>query len=293
MRDFLFASDLHGKPERLQALESAIAQTRPAAVLLGGDLLPHFASADAVGYVQDALVPAFERLAGVLGADYPDVALILGNDDAALAEEALRAAEGLWQYAHKRRVVVAGWPVFGYNCVPPTPFRLKDFERYDVSRYVDPGCVPPEEGLLTREVPLQELRFGTIQADLEELVGEERLENAILLTHVPPYRTSLDRAALDGQRVEHVPLDLHIGSIAVRRLVEARCPRVGLHGHVHEAARLTGTWRERLHETWLFTGAHDGPELALVRFDPEDPAGAERFLIGGGVWRVDAAVPAG
>ena len=40
-----------------------------------------------------------------------------------------------------------GWPVFGYNCVPPTPFRLKDFDRSDVSPYVDPGCVPPEEGL--------------------------------------------------------------------------------------------------------------------------------------------------
>lgn len=250
---------------------------------------------DAAGYVREVLAASFERLAGLLGPEYPEVALILGNDDTRAAEEELLRgqARGLWQYAHKRRVVVAGWPIFGYNSVPPTPFRLKDFERYDVSRYVDPGCVPPEEGLLTREVPLHDLRFGTIQADLEELVGEERLEHAILLTHAPPYRTSLDRAALDGQKVEHVPLDLHIGSIAVRRLVEARCPRVGLHGHVHEAARLTGTWRERLHETWLFTGAHDGPELALVRFDPENPSKAERFLIGGGVWRVDAVAPAG
>jgi len=30
--------------------------------------------------------------------------------------------------------------------VPPTPFLLKDWEKYDVSAYVDPGCVSPEEG---------------------------------------------------------------------------------------------------------------------------------------------------
>ena len=32
-------------------------------------------------------------------------------------------------------------------------------------------------------------------------------------------------------------------------------------------------------ETHLFSAAHDGPELALVRFDLENPENAERALL--------------
>ena len=58
-----------------------------------------------------------------------------------------------------------------------------------------------------------------------------------------------------------------------------RSPLVTLHGHVHESARLTGTWRCRIGRTHAFTAAHDGPELALVRFDPGDLEAATRELV--------------
>ena len=89
----------------------------------------------------------------------------------------------------------------------------------------------------------------------------------------------LDRAALDGVAVEHAPLDLHIGSIAIRRFIEARQPRLTLHGHVHESARLTGAWQQRIGRTLCLSAAHDGPELALVRFDLDDPDQATRELL--------------
>jgi hypothetical protein len=38
-------------------------------------------------------------------------------------------------------------------------------------------------------------------------------------------------------------------------------------------------WRERLGRTWMFSAAHDGPELALVRFDPDDLDNATRELV--------------
>jgi len=44
---------------------------------------------------------------------------------------------------------------------------------------------------------------------------------------------------------------------------------VTLHGHVHESARLTGAWQDRIGRTVCLSAAHDGPELALVRFDLE------------------------
>jgi len=281
---FLFVSDLHGQPDRYAALEAEICASEAGAVLLGGDLLPHFASVDPEEYVEVELAGLFLRLRGRLGSRYPDVVLVLGNDDTRLAEAAVVRVEqeqGLWRYAHRRRVEAAGWPVLGYGCVPPTPFRLKDFERYDVSRYLDPGCIAPEDGFLTVEVPRHELRFGTIMADLEELVGEEDLRGCLLLSHCPPYRTHLDQADLAGQKVDDVPLDVHIGSLALRRLVEARQPRIGLHGHVHEAARLTGTWRDAVGDTTLLGAAHEGPELAVVLFDPEDLGSARRVLRSG------------
>jgi len=70
-----------------------------------------------------------------------------------------------------------------------------------------------------------------------------------------------------------------VGSIAVRRFIEARQPLLTLHGHIHESARLTGSWRDVIGRTHLFSAAHDGPELALVRFDLEHLDEASRVLI--------------
>ncbi len=105
------------------------------------------------------------------------------------------------------------------------------------------------------------------------------MQRAVLLFHTPPHETRLDRAALDGRAIDDVPLDVHVGSIAVRRFIEETQPLVTLHGHIHESARLTGGWRDRIGETHLFSAAHDGPELALVQFDLEKPADAERLLL--------------
>jgi Icc-related predicted phosphoesterase len=58
-----------------------------------------------------------------------------------------------------------------------------------------------------------------------------------------------------------------------------RQPLLTLHGHVHESARLTHSWRDRIGRTHLFSAAHDGPELALVRFELDDLEGATRELL--------------
>jgi Icc-related predicted phosphoesterase len=230
-----------------------------------------------LGFLADGLSSLRRRLEGA----YPRIFVILGNDDYRAVEPSVEemTARGLWLYAHSRRLELAGFDVYGYSCIPPTPFLLKDWERYDVSRYVDPGCVSPEEGRRSVPVDPRETRLRTIERDLEELTGDADLSRAVMLFHAPPYRTGLDRAALDGRMVDHVPLDVHVGSIAVRRLIETRQPRVTLHGHVHESARLTGTWRDRIGATAMLSAAHDGPELALIRFDLDRPEAASRSLL--------------
>jgi Icc-related predicted phosphoesterase len=232
-------------------------------------------------FVRDYLVPAFTRTRDVLGEHYPDIFLILGNDDPRRCEEDFVAAagNGLWHYVHERKSLLGDFAIYGLAYVPPTPFLLKDWERYDVSRYVPPGCVSPEEGSRTVPTEESEIKWATIQRDLASLVGEDPLDRAVLLLHTPPCDTPLDRAALDGKTYEHAPLDVHVGSIAVKRFIEERQPLLTLHGHIHESARLTGEWKIRIGRTVCINGAHDGPELALVRFDLESPESATRDLL--------------
>ncbi len=278
----LFATDLHGHADRYEKLLAAAERERPDALLLGGDLLPHpFARGAPADFLGEFLGPRLESLRRALGAAYPRVLAVLGNDDPRSEAAALDrlAAEGLREHVHMRRAALGPFAVLGYACVPPTPFLLKDWERWDVSRHLEPGCVSPEEGVRSVPADPSDVRYGTIARDLAALAGEEDLASSLVLFHAPPYDTALDRAALDGKTFEHVPLDVHVGSIAVRRFVEERQPLATLHGHVHESARITGAWRERIGRTWCLSAAHDGPELALVRLDLEDPASATRELL--------------
>ncbi len=284
---FLFASDLHGREERFSKLFSLVEKERPRAVFLGGDLLPSGSLLlgnnrhDQGDFLGQFLLPRLRALRDILKKEYPSFFLILGNDDPRSMEDEFidRENEGLWQYIHGRKARFGPYAVYGYSCVPPTPFLLKDWERYDVSRFVDPGCVPPEEGRFSIKVAEEERVLSTIQDDLAMLAGDDPLEKAVFLFHSPPYQTALDRAALDGRHVDGAPLDVHVGSIAVRRFIEARQPLVTLHGHVHESPRLTGSWRETIGRTHCFSAAHDGPELAVVSFDPAQPAEAIRKLL--------------
>lgn len=281
-----FVSDLHGREERYRKLFQAIEREHPAAVFMGGDLLPSGLGTmtGARGYedfLEDLFAAGFRRLKKILGLDYPSVFIILGNDDARIREAEIEAFDtrGLWNYAHNKCLSWSNYTVYGYAFVPPTPFMLKDWERYDVSRYLDPLCVAPEEGWFSISVEKDILKHQTIQNDLLELTRGVDLSRAIFLFHTPPYDTSLDRAALDGKRVNYVDLDVHVGSIAVRRFIESRQPLLTLHGHIHESARITRTWRDRIGNTFAFSSAHDGPELALIRFDPDHLESATRDLI--------------
>jgi uncharacterized protein len=287
---FFFVSDLHGKISRYEKLLDRIAYEKPDAVFLGGDLLPHpmdvawLKDKNTHGddtFIASYLVPAFKSLQNNMKDTYPQVFAILGNDDAWVNEEDMLEAEAdnIWTYVHGKKAESDPFTVYGYSCVPPTPFQLKDWERYDVSRFVDPGCLGPEEGVRSDGMTERELKNTTIKLEITHLVGEDNLDRAIVLFHSPPYKTKLDRAALDGKMIDHAPLDVHVGSIAIQQFIRDRQPAITLHGHIHESRRLTGSWLEHCGRTVMMSAAHDGPELALVRFNPGDPGSASLELL--------------
>ncbi|MBN2349369.1 MAG: hypothetical protein JXJ22_11050, partial [Bacteroidales bacterium] len=111
------------------------------------------------------------------------------------------------------------------------------------------------------------------------IVKNNDLSKSIFLIQSPPYRTKLDRAALVGKMFNHVSLDIHVGSIAIKNFIEAKQPLITLHGHIYESARLTGSWKDKLNNTFSFTAVHYGHELALIRFDHKNLQSATRVLI--------------
>ncbi len=268
-------------------LFSLVRKEKPRGLFLGGDLLPHGmdfswkSSPDQEDFLLDFVFPELRSLKEDLGEDYPQVFVILGNDDPRFHEDSLLDGEkeGLLHYLHGRKTDFGPFTVYGYSCIPPSPFLLKDWERYDVSRFVDPGCLSPEEGRRTAGPEGRAIRYTTIAEELLELIGKDDLSNAICLFHCPPYDCNLDRAALDGKRIDHVPLDVHIGSIAIQKFIAKMQPLLTLHGHVHESSTLTGKWRDQFGRTVSFSAATKGPELALVRFDPHHPGSAGLELV--------------
>lgn len=277
----IFVSDLHGKKDRYQKLFKAILQHKPGLVLLGGDLLPHPKISEHDDFLLEYLAPELEKIKTELKEEYPFIGLILGNDDARCYEpSAYKGMElNYWKYLHLRSESFGEYRLYGYSFIPPTPFLLKDWERYDVSRYVDPGCIPPTEGKRTVEIHPDEAEYSTIQKDIETLSAEADLGKSVFLFHAPPYQSFLDRAALDGMKYDHVPLDVHVGSIAIQRFIEDKQPYLTLHGHIHESSEITGHWKQTFGSTVSFSAAWNHPELALVLFNLSDPGNAKRFLL--------------
>ncbi len=207
--------------------------------------------------------------------------VIFGNDDPRIYEPILQniPATSPLHYVHQKTIAFHTVYVSGYSYIPPSPFHLKDWEKYDVSRFVDVGAVAPENGIHSIPRDKDSILGETIQQDLEQIVKHAPAEKTIFLFHSPPYNSMLDRGALDGKSVDYAPVDVHIGSIAIQRFIKKYQPFLTLHGHVHESTELTGHWKEKKGETYSFNAAHNGEELALIRFDTSDLNHATRELL--------------
>jgi uncharacterized protein len=281
-----FVSDLHGVIGRYEKLFNIVLNERPELVFIGGDILPSYthklvSSSQYDDFINDFFLENLLLLKEKMKNEYPEIYIILGNDDMKTEEnDLIKASESkIINYINCKKSEVNGFKIFGYSYVPPTPFLLKDWEKYDVSRYADPGCVSPEEGYRSVKVEESEIKYSTIKNDLNILTKDEDLSNAVFLFHSPPYKTNLDRVANDGKFFEYVPLDIYAGSIAIKRFIEERQPLLTLHGHIHESTRLTGNWKDKIGNTICFNASHDGQELSVIKFDLNNLKDAIRILI--------------
>lgn len=285
MYNCFFVSDLHGHKIRYQKLFFKIETELPDVVLIGGDFLPNIFSREDIDeldcFINDYFIPRLTLLKGKLNDKYPIILIIFGNDDPKIEESKIYEAEKLelLYYINNRKFSFRGYDFYGYSYIPPSPFLLKDWEKYDVSRYVEPGSISPEEGFTTVEISSEDKKNSTIKNDLALLAGDNDLSKSVFLFHSPPYRTGLDKLRLKNEFYDDAPVDPHVGSIAIEKFIKERKPMMTLHGHIHESAVVTGKWKEMINNTCCINGSHEGAELALIRFNLENPCAAERELL--------------
>lgn len=133
-----------------------------------------------------------------------------GNDDAFFIDE-LFADSGAIELLEGRVVKVDGIEMLTTGWSNETPWKTE------------------------RETSESELRT-MITGMIDRL---ERPENAIFNIHVPPHATALDQCPKLDENLRPVssggnPVMTSAGSTAVRELIEAHQPLLGLHGHIHE-----------------------------------------------------------
>ena len=276
MSDWFFTSDLHGSSELYEQVVTLVAERRPRAVLLGGDLAPHGTGAPGVErqrvFLEGFLVEFARRVREA--SPGADLLLLMGNDDWAANHDVLEQHDGeLWRVLHARCVEVDGVPVAGSSWVPITPFAIKDWERWEDGGEESParlhGWVSGREGV--REWRFDpDSRTPTIADGLEALAALSPPAETVYVLHSPPRDTACDV----------ISTRQHVGSRAIRAFIEARQPRLVLSGHIHESPRVSGGWRDAIGGTPLVNpGQFGGPRLSGVWFDPRDPHGTLRHTV--------------
>lgn len=249
----LYTSDLHGSIPLYHELLDLARATSAEFVALGGDLFPSFSSSrtyqdmipNQKRFIDQFLIPFFERAIRTTRVD--KIFLIPGNWDLGypfLFEDPPKEIVDLDRNRHPLR---NGFELIGYPFVPPTPFRPKDYERVDDPRapwppQKNPSYIrSPENPIELRPVdPSIYLRGReTIEEGLTRLPVPFDLRRAIYLMHSPPYGTRLDLIQGGG----------NAGSRSIRSFIEQKQPLVTLHGHIHEAPDLSGTYLERIGNT--------------------------------------------
>ncbi len=275
MAEWFFASDLHGQGALYEQLVALVAAHRPAALLLGGDLAPHAAGEEGVRCQRVFFEGFFVEFARRAREAAPGLELLVlpGNDDWAANLDVLEALDGtLWRMLHDRVVELAGIRVAGSAWIPITPFTIKDWERWEDGGPESParldGWVSGPCGLERTRLDARR-RTPTIAGALEDLAARAGAD-ALYVLHSPPRDTACDRIAAPA----------HVGSRAIRALVERLQPPLVLSGHIHESPRISGAWRDLIGRTVVVNPGQFGtPRLCGVWFDPEHPAGTLRHTV--------------
>jgi Icc-related predicted phosphoesterase len=146
-----------------------------------------------------------------------EVVVMPGNDDITEIDGVIMAHEDRIIYPLKKVVYIdEKHPMISCEYVNPTPWET------------------PREAQEQEIMKMLEREFSRVDAKEQKYL--------VCNFHAPPYDTRLDLAPkLDKKlnvvtRLDGSPEMVHVGSKSVKIFIEKHQPRLGLHGHIHEAA---------------------------------------------------------
>ena len=243
----LYTADLHGNKEYYKKLIAKAKEPEIKAVVIGGDLCPKGGPTieDAVKtqkeFLEKFFIPELRKLK-------KDIFLIMGNDDFRVNEIVLinNKNENI-KYINKKRFNLFNKNIVGYSFVNPTPFRLKDWEKFEDGKKETPKQLH-DYGI--RTVKKEE---GTIKEDLSNLIKLSNPKKTVYVIHAPPFNTKLDIIASG----------MHVGSKAIREFIEKEQPYLALHGHIHESPQMSGSFIDQIGKTACINAGSSYPENKL------------------------------
>jgi len=277
----LYTSDLHGEIHLYQELLALAISTSAEIIVIGGDLFPSFPPTkryeDMVPnqktFISQFLSPFFNGVLETTGVK--QVLLIPGNWDLGYPYLFKEPKEEMIDLNQRSFRFKNGDEFIGYPFVPPTPFRLKDYEKMDDRESAWPPQKNPsyirssdQTDRLTAIDPHLYLREReTIEEDLNRFPKPIDYKRTIYVMHSPPFGTHLD--CVQGGK--------SVGSRSIKTFIEENQPLLTLHGHIHESPEISGTYVDRIGKTLSINpgqsawAGRESIRLHAVTFELENP----------------------
>ncbi|MFA8435538.1 MAG: metallophosphoesterase [Marinifilaceae bacterium] len=266
----IYTSDLHGDQYLYDELKMIITREENTnALLLGGDLFAHTRKvSDQLRFV-DSYLSKFVRDINL------DILFIPGNNDwpATITQMEQLGSRFILLQLQPRTYPYRNIKISGYAMVPPTPFRRKDYEARDLELDV----VQPQEdayisslnGSISPIVKDYFIHKNSMEKDLEKMDPLSK----IWICHSPPHGGKLDLGW--GHH--------HLGSVALYNRIRVLQPKLCLHGHIHEAPLLSGSWIEKIGQSYCINPGRNNQQLhaVIIKLDEEQQLQSLRHTVFG------------
>ena len=283
MPRLVYTSDLHGDLDLYRAAGEAAVRTRADALIFGGDLCPGTPTGASLRLPieqPEFILYRLSHLFDMWKEKHPTLRIfaIPGNDDCQTVLPALEELEmnNLIENVHQETRTLGDYTLLGLSYVPPTPFHLKDFERWDEGPDSDSNsysyrCIvgTPHGFEVIDDFQSYLDSLPSLEQELRRMAVKDPA-HTVAIIHTPPFNTKCD-VLFDGR---------HVGSKAVRHWIEKHQPLLTLHGHIHESPKLSRSFCDRIGAATVINPGCDHARPHLVFIDLDNLAELEHSLYG-------------
>jgi len=251
----IFTSDLHSNKLLYSELLDLINKSKADVLIIGGDLFDYSSNVEPqMKFAEEFLYEFFKKI-------HIPIYIVNGNCDRVKAINYLHELEreGIINILALSGISINNIKLIGYEYVPPTPFKIKDWERRDLASDSINFQIPC---LLSNEndnLDLVSSDFLNKLPSIEDELNVLHEKKAIWVMHSPPYGGVLDKTNAG----------IYAGSKAIRSHIERVQPCLTLHGHIHEAPVVSKQWAECIGNT-ISINPGSGEALHAVTCDIDE-----------------------